>query len=163
MSDACVGCGYCCRKAPCGEAIRRHPDVLRLYLKGQACPELRWDGKRYWCNLALESPLGGGQGKKAIGAGLGCSSTLFNQDLLHIPSPQSLGLVVPLRAGTFVRVRKDHPNPSRQGKDGVVIGDWGQEAGLVFGFDRHGKDQGCECEGAELWRKSELDLDTAEF
>ncbi len=60
MSD-CVGCGFCCKTAPCSLS-------MRLYNKKE-CPMLRHDGKKYRCGIIEEL---------AIGAG--CSSSLCNED-----------------------------------------------------------------------------------
>jgi hypothetical protein len=65
-----------------------------------------------------------------------------------------------LLPGNFVRVREDHKNFMRAGKDGMVIEDFGQLVALVFYYDRHNEAQGCMCVGPELWKKSELDMTT---
>lgn len=68
-----------------------------------------------------------------------------------------------MKSGTFIRVRYDHPNPARAGKDGMVVFDTPDEdesVGLSFGFDRHNVPQHCQCVGTELWLKSELDMST---
>ena len=87
----CVGCGYCCRKTPCGVVLGRPGGrkVPRMYEDGQACPELRWDGKRYFCQLVLANP----DMKHLLAIGEGCCSSL-NSDRKKIPSPKSLGLDV---------------------------------------------------------------------
>jgi len=64
--------------------------------------------------------------------------------------------------GTFVRVRDDHPDAARAGKDGMVrdFGDgW---VALTFWFDRHNQGQRCVCVGPEYWLKSELDMNSVE-
>lgn len=65
-----------------------------------------------------------------------------------------------IEAGSFVRVRKDHPEPFRRGKDAQVYSDIGEQVGLTFGYDRYNEPQDVECVGIELWDKSELDLNT---
>lgn len=65
-----------------------------------------------------------------------------------------------LEAGQFVRVKSDHEDFFRRGKDGMVIEDLGNQVGLVFDNDRHNWNQHCSCVGTELWDKSELDLTT---
>lgn len=41
----CNGCGECCKEMPCSLAIRIHGTTFKK------CPELKWDGTRYWCNI----------------------------------------------------------------------------------------------------------------
>lgn len=93
IGSECVGCGYCCRKVPCGLARMHHLEVKDLYDKGQICPELRWDGKRYWCQVALDSE----EGKLRIGTGTGCCANL-NTDRQKIPTPEECGLHVKEKA-----------------------------------------------------------------
>lgn len=72
---ACVGCGYCCKKTPCGAAL--------LILKERAaapCPLLlpRPDGT-YRCGAVAKFK---GQQRRSLmrslAIGAGCSSPLFN-------------------------------------------------------------------------------------
>lgn len=65
----CLGCGYCCLKAMCALG------TIRLGTYKDRCPYLRWNGRRYLCDLYLSDPKSLGE-KMAIGAG--CSSSLFN-------------------------------------------------------------------------------------
>jgi hypothetical protein len=67
-----------------------------------------------------------------------------------------------MRNGTFIRVKANHPDESRAGKDGMVVDDFGEAVALVFYCDRHNVVQRTECVGAELWQKTELDLSTTE-
>jgi hypothetical protein len=67
-----------------------------------------------------------------------------------------------LRKGDFVRVRADHPDGSRAGKDGMVMTADGEEIGLYFGLDRSNQAQGVVCSGPESWSIAELDLASAE-
>lgn len=69
-------------------------------------------------------------------------------------------IIMQIEAGSFVRVRKDHPEPFRRGKDAQVYSDIGEQVGLTFGYDRYNEPQDVECVGIELWDKSELDLNT---
>lgn len=66
------------------------------------------------------------------------------------------------KLGTFIRVRKDHPNFARRRRDSMVVKDFGEEVGLAFGFDRYNQSQECISVGTELWNKSELDLSTVD-
>lgn len=67
----CVGCGYCCTKAPCGAAVR-------LYRGATICPQLTWneEDKRYFCGLMLISGQLGEYYRKELYAGEGCCSGL---------------------------------------------------------------------------------------
>jgi hypothetical protein len=65
MSD-CVGCGYCCIKAQC--------NISRVMLGDhKRCPALKWNGKRYLCELAKDKKIA-----DSLAIGAGCSSSLFN-------------------------------------------------------------------------------------
>jgi len=70
MGKECVGCGYCCVKAPC-------PIALRIYGNGiTKCPELIWNGTRHICRLCtLPLPLGN-EYRKELSVGEGCCSSL---------------------------------------------------------------------------------------
>lgn len=68
-----------------------------------------------------------------------------------------------LRVGTFVRVRVDHEDWTRAGRDGMVASSSAQCLGLIFGADRDGREQGTHSVGIEAWDAAELDLATAEF
>ncbi len=62
----CIGCGFCCLKAPCEAARRVYGAGVTL------CPALKWDGSRHVCSLMLlPNPLGE-QFKFELGAGAGC-------------------------------------------------------------------------------------------
>jgi hypothetical protein len=65
-----------------------------------------------------------------------------------------------MKSGDFVKVREDHSNPYRKGKDGFIIEIYENSVALFFGFDRHNQSQGCICVGRELWGLNELDIDT---
>jgi len=59
---SCVGCGYCCITATCS---------IGLYLYGLnvRCPALKWNGKRYLCELVDLY-------KNALAIGEGCCAPL---------------------------------------------------------------------------------------
>lgn len=63
----CVGCGYCCIKAPCSVVLMVYP---RLKI-GDRCPVLRWSvpKHRYICDFAKHFPL-------RLTIGEGCTSNL---------------------------------------------------------------------------------------
>lgn len=68
---------------------------------------------------------------------------------------------VSLLPGAFIRVRRDHENPFRAGRDAMVARDLGNGSyALVFGYDRHNEPQGCVCVGTELWLADELDWES---
>lgn len=66
----CVGCGYCCKKAPCFLSQRTFGDQ-----KAGECPALRYHDGRYWCGLVED---GDETVKRELAIGAGCSSALFN-------------------------------------------------------------------------------------
>lgn len=69
-----------------------------------------------------------------------------------------------MKRGDFIRVRSDHTNSTRAGKDGMVTSppDGTGWVGLFFGTDRYNAPQGCHCVGTELWHVEELDAQTLE-
>jgi hypothetical protein len=80
----CVGCGYCCRKAPCAVANRVYGNGLT------ECPALSWDEdqKRYFCELCLIPTQMGVDFKKELSVGEGCCSPLFNTERENIRPPE---------------------------------------------------------------------------
>ena len=78
----CVGCGFCCRKTPCGAALRVHGPVTK-------CPSLKYREGRYFCALCeLPGDLGKGY-RDELSVGAGCCCSLFNQDRENIPPPET--------------------------------------------------------------------------
>ena len=75
----CVGCGFCCRKAPCIAS-------LRLTGGSRECPFLLWDGKRYWCELCQMSGESGQRYREQLVIGAGCCCPM-NTDRRDIPAP----------------------------------------------------------------------------
>ena len=63
-SHSCVGCGYCCSKAPCSYSMRK-------YSVAHPCPGLYWDGERYRCD-DVRSPML----CEEVAIGAGCCSQL---------------------------------------------------------------------------------------
>ena len=80
MGLECVGCGFCCRKAPCGLALRLFGGVER-------CPLLNYHDGRWWCG-AVENARGPLREDyiKELDIGGGCCSNL-NTDRQNIPHP----------------------------------------------------------------------------
>lgn len=80
MAD-CVGCGYCCKKAPCTAAFQLDR------VKGNECLELSFDGKKYRCGLIENPPYHDMLWwKSRLGIGAGCSSSL-NSDRKRMKFP----------------------------------------------------------------------------
>lgn len=66
-----------------------------------------------------------------------------------------------LPEGEYIRVKSEHPDWWRAGKDGMVVEDMGEDGvALFFGVDRHNNFQHLVCVGPELWQRSELDLNS---
>ena len=78
----CVGCGFCCRKAPCWVAQRVFGSVTE-------CPALMWDEKqeRWFCDLCRKPGDMGAQYRKELYVGEGCCCGL-NSDRQNIPRPK---------------------------------------------------------------------------
>jgi len=73
MGD-CVGCGYCCKKAPCAIAV----ELFRLRPQDH-CPALVHHDGRYWCSLVENAkPEDQKRIKEDMAIGAGCSSSLLN-------------------------------------------------------------------------------------
>jgi len=66
----CVGCGYCCIKAPCAESMS--------LFQSKQCPVLHWnnDSKRYECLLVKDPSFKGDFYRKELAIGEGCCSSL---------------------------------------------------------------------------------------
>jgi len=77
----CVGCGYCCRKAPCALSVS-------IYGKVDVCPALIWDetNRRYWCKACKVAGELGARYRAELYIGEGCCCGL-NSDRKNIPSP----------------------------------------------------------------------------
>jgi hypothetical protein len=72
---ACVGCGYCCKAAPCVAAVHRG----RVSADGE-CLELVFDGERYRCNYILDPPAEGEEWwRRQLCVGAGCCSNLNSE------------------------------------------------------------------------------------
>ena len=65
----CIGCGYCCIKAPCHVA-------QRLYPGAKYCPQLEWQNNRYICKLMQIPGKLGENYREELHAGAGCCSPL---------------------------------------------------------------------------------------
>jgi hypothetical protein len=79
----CVGCGYCCRKGPCGLASKH--DIWRPVENG-GCKALKWDGAKWRCNLVT---LDSGYAEQLY-IGEGCCCGLFNEERQKIPTPEDI-------------------------------------------------------------------------
>lgn len=67
----CVGCGFCCSKAPCVASVRLYPGV-------KICPQLIWaeEDNRYICGLMTIPGLVGQSYRKELYANEGCCTNL---------------------------------------------------------------------------------------
>lgn len=61
----CIGCGFCCTKAPCVASVRLYPGA-------ETCPALVWTGVRHVCNLMGIPGIVGEAYRKELYAGAGC-------------------------------------------------------------------------------------------
>lgn len=103
---ACIGCGFCCRKASCAvaysslewnysrEAVYKHPKTgQETDWKKTGCPFLVWNGQRWLCGRYEEET--NRTAKRVIEARLffggGCCSDLNTYRVTsHIPTPGEL-------------------------------------------------------------------------
>lgn len=75
----CIGCGFCCRQAPCTLALAWFGSDI------DKCPALVWDGARWRCKLALDGVEGA---KENLFIGAGCCSGLNTyQREQRVPTP----------------------------------------------------------------------------
>ena len=75
-TSPCVGCGYCCQKAPCPVAF-----IMGWYEPYGVCAGLVWNEQagRYWCRAVQDEPARTRlQLEESMAIGAGCSSTLCN-------------------------------------------------------------------------------------
>lgn len=68
--NPCVGCGYCCLKAPCSAASRIFGDYVR------PCPFLEWRESRYYCKLTETNSDQKWDYRQELAIGAGCCSSL---------------------------------------------------------------------------------------
>jgi hypothetical protein len=81
----CVGCGFCCRVAPC-DLVQR---IYKIPLT--TCPELIYRDDRWWCGLVEQQPEDRrGIYASEVAIGTGCSSSICNQDRSKIPTPAEI-------------------------------------------------------------------------
>ena len=77
----CVGCGYCCRVAPCGYAYSNSlvPEDLGLNDIWD-CPMLKWDAEqnRHICKATVGDTLEAEKARQMLSIGDGCCSPLCN-------------------------------------------------------------------------------------
>jgi len=86
----CIGCGYCCRKRPCG--VAQYLNKMDEDDKGEyRCTMLQWveEDQQYRCRFLLDPETE--HYAHEIHIGVGCCSTLFNQDREKIPHPSECG------------------------------------------------------------------------
>lgn len=75
----CVGCGYCCKKAPCFIAACVHK-TLEPWIQEKGCPSLRVENGRHICGIYADAT---GETKERIkedlAIGAGCCSALNSE------------------------------------------------------------------------------------
>ena len=79
----CVGCGYECRKIPCGYSQVLMRDEGKTWDPKIGCPYLRQVGIQWRCGVYLDAGpelKAEMEGVTGIGIGAGCSASLFNSD-----------------------------------------------------------------------------------
>ena len=102
MMSTCIGCGYCCRKAPCGVISKmisearngKLSDILfaRNWEK-EGCPMLEWNGERWLCGLIFRTQdiVARQALMDSLAMGAGCTSGLNTYQLTnHVPTPKEL-------------------------------------------------------------------------
>lgn len=97
----CIGCGYCCRKAPCHLAVQAFFEWTKIDLntlnahliwEEHGCPSLEWDGERWRCGLFVHAdkelqPVIG----ESLSLGEGCCANLNTyRRKCHVPTPEEL-------------------------------------------------------------------------
>ena len=77
----CVGCGFCCKKAPCALANR-------IFGATESCPALKWDEEngRYWCDICKKDNIISAKYRVELYIGEGCCCGL-NSDRNNIRPP----------------------------------------------------------------------------
>jgi len=80
MAD-CVGCGFECRRGPCGFSAYRMNEEGKTWDKKIGCPYLRQVGIQWRCGMYIDAePKLKKEMEEAMGIGEGCSASLFNTD-----------------------------------------------------------------------------------
>jgi hypothetical protein len=81
MTAQCVGCGFECRRGPCGFSNYKMQEDGLTWDKKVGCPYLRQVGIQWRCGMYIDA---GPELKKAMeevmGIGAGCSASLFNTE-----------------------------------------------------------------------------------
>lgn len=81
ITKPCVGCGFCCKKAPCSLAVR-------VFNATDSCPMLVWDEEqhRYFCDACRKPGEIGARYREELYIGEGCCCGL-NSDRQNIQPP----------------------------------------------------------------------------
>lgn len=90
----CIGCGYCCRKAPCVIGATSAVDGV--------CSHLHWNGECWRCDMAESHRT-----SLAIGEGC-CSSMNTYRAVKHAPSPEELQNEEALLRQLSIKAVKDY-------------------------------------------------------
>ena len=77
----CVGCGFECRRGPCGFGGEQMYREGKAWDKKVGCPYLRQVGIQWRCGMYIDgSPELREAMEQVMGIGAGCSASLFNSD-----------------------------------------------------------------------------------
>lgn len=80
-NGACVGCGFECRRGPCGFSNYQMQEDGLTWDRKVGCPYLRQVGIQWRCGMYIDgSPELRSAMEQVMGIGEGCSATLFNSD-----------------------------------------------------------------------------------
>lgn len=82
VPDPCLGCGFCCKQAPCEIAASKH-DLSNWGPGKMGCPSLVWKYGRHWCAEVMKSTgEAREQRERTLAIGAGCCSSLNSDHLL---------------------------------------------------------------------------------
>lgn len=137
----CIGCGFCCKKAPCEIAIQNG-----LFESGKGCKKLIWDEEnwRYWCGVIKDNRLMYDAYAEGLAIGAGCCCGL-NSDRLNIPAPDAEVRELTVDWRRAFQILSASVGREWVGGDVIsfIAGNVMREAGEFVGreFVRHVKDQ----------------------
>jgi hypothetical protein len=77
----CVGCGFECRRAPCGFGSERMYREGKTWDPKVGCPYLRQVGIQWRCGMYIDAgPELKQRMEEVMGIGAGCGASLFNTE-----------------------------------------------------------------------------------
>lgn len=78
---ACVGCGFECRRGPCGFSGEQMHREGKTWDPKVGCPYLRQVGIQWRCGMYIDAgPELKQRMEEVMGIGAGCGASLFNSD-----------------------------------------------------------------------------------